>query len=100
MRTRFLRFISVCVCLLVYSAAARGEAPAAGKQVAASTSVKVKAEDGERDVTLRYLFYLPADYDTKPAEKWPLVLFLHGAGERGDDIEKVKIHGPPKLVSQ
>jgi predicted peptidase len=25
---------------------------------------------------------------------------LHGSGERGEDIEKVKIHGPPKLVSQ
>jgi hypothetical protein len=26
-------------------------------------------------------------------------MFLHGSGERGDDIEKVKTHGPPKLVA-
>ena len=34
-------------------------------------------------VTYRYQVYVPADYtgDTK----WPIVLFLHGAGERGDD---------------
>ncbi len=49
-----------------------------------------------KEVTMDYLLYLPKDYDTKA--KVPLVLFLHGAGERGDDIEKVKIHGLPKLI--
>jgi len=33
------------------------------------------------------------------AGDWPLVLFLHGAGERGDNLELVKTHGPPKLVA-
>jgi predicted peptidase len=28
------------------------------------------------------------------------MVFLHGAGERGSDLEKVKTHGPPKLVAQ
>jgi predicted peptidase len=28
----------------------------------------------------------------------PLVLFLHGSGERGDDLEKVVRHGIPKLI--
>ena len=27
-----------------------------------------------------------------------MIVFLHGAGERGSDIEKVKVHGPPKIV--
>jgi len=76
------------------------ERPAPGKQVPASTTVKVKMDDGEREVTLRYLLYLPAEYETRATEQWPLVLFLHGGGERGNDIEKVKIHGPPKLVAQ
>lgn len=49
-------------------------------------------------VSLRYLASLPKDYDQQ--EKWPLVLFLHGAGERGDDLEKVKVHGPPKLIAK
>lgn len=31
----------------------------------------------------RYVVYVPYDYD--PKEKWPVILFLHGAGERGDD---------------
>ena len=29
---------------------------------------------------------------------WPLMVFLHGAGERGSDLKKVKVHGPPKIV--
>lgn len=46
-----------------------------------------------------YLLYLPNDYSTDPARKFPLVVFLHGAGERGSDVKKVAIHGPPKLVA-
>ena len=30
--------------------------------------------------------WLPPGYD--PARRWPAILFLHGAGERGDDNEK------------
>jgi len=49
--------------------------------------------------TIFYHFFLPSDYDSKTGKRWPLLLFLHGAGERGDDIEKVKTHGPPKLLT-
>ncbi|GAA4430987.1 dienelactone hydrolase family protein [Bremerella cremea] len=45
---------------------------------------------------MHFLLYLPKGYEEQ--EHWPLVLFLHGAGERGDDLSKVKKHGPPKLV--
>lgn len=27
-------------------------------------------------------------------------MFLHGAGERGDNLDLVKLHGPPKLIEQ
>jgi len=46
---------------------------------------------------LNYLVYIPESYNDSSA-RWPLLLFLHGAGERGNDIEKVKMHGPPKLI--
>jgi len=46
---------------------------------------------------LEYLLYLPEKSEQK--ENWPLVLFLHGAGERGSDLNRVKKHGPPKLVA-
>jgi predicted peptidase len=34
------------------------------------------------------------------AERKPLLLFLHGKGERGDDPERVRAHGPPQLYPQ
>lgn len=52
----------------------------------------------KKDVSINYLQYLPKDYDKK--DKWPLLLFLHGAGERGNNLELVKKHGPPKLIEQ
>ncbi|HUG20786.1 MAG TPA: phospholipase, partial [Planctomycetaceae bacterium] len=63
------------------------------------------AEDGQQkskletqvEVSVDYLLSLPTDYESK--EAWPLVLFLHGAGERGNDLELVKKHGPPKLIA-
>ena len=48
-------------------------------------------------VNLDYLLYLPKDYDQK--DSWPLLLFLHGSGERGENLELVKKHGPPKLIA-
>lgn len=51
-----------------------------------------------RDVSARYLIYLPRSYDRNRAERWPLLLFLHGAGERGDDIQRIKVNGPPKFL--
>ncbi len=47
----------------------------------------------------RLQLYLPQGFDSTPGRKWPLIIFLHGSGERGDDIEKVKLHGPPKIVA-
>jgi len=49
-------------------------------------------------VILKALVTTPPDYD--PAkESLPMIVFLHGAGQRGDDLEKVKIHGIPKYFS-
>ena len=42
---------------------------------------------------------LPAGYDADDRE-WPLLIFLHGAGERGDDLELVGVHGPLKEVRE
>ncbi len=47
-----------------------------------------------------YLAYTPERYQAKAKKKFPLMLFLHGAGERGDDLELLKVHGPPKLIAQ
>ena len=49
---------------------------------------------------MNYLLFLPADYSKSSPKKWPLMLFLHGAGERGTNIWKVAAHGPPKNLDK
>jgi predicted esterase len=65
-------------------------------------SLSVKAQQTPQTFVqeTHYLLSLPVGYDTDTTKRWPLVLFLHGSGESGFDLEKVKVHGPPKLVEQ
>lgn len=56
---------------------------------------------------IAYLEYLPQDYDVN-SDKYPIVIFLHGIGEKGPNttdtsllgqyINDVTTHGPPKHV--
>lgn len=44
-----------------------------------------------------YFVYLPKGYNKNDSKKWPVLLFLHGNGERGnglDELDYVLIHGP------
>ncbi len=53
-----------------------------------------------KKVQLNYLLFLPKDYYSEPEKKFPMILFLHGAGERGDNLELLKLHGIPKIVEK
>jgi predicted peptidase len=44
-----------------------------------------------------YLLFLPQGYE-KSNQRWPLMLFLHGAQESGTNLASLKRHGPPKYV--
>jgi predicted peptidase len=48
----------------------------------------------------KYLTYLPPQYKNDETKKWPLIIFLHGASLRGNDPEKIKKFGIPKLISE
>jgi len=52
-----------------------------------------------KKVSYQYLQFLPKAYEAEQERAWPTILFLHGLGESGNDLEKVKIHGPPKIVA-
>lgn len=49
--------------------------------------------------SMHYLVNYPAGYQQDTAE-WPLVLFLHGGGESGTNLEKVKKNGLPKHLAE
>ena len=80
--------VTATICLLAYL-------PANADQ---NTVTFKKKQSGTNQLT--YLLSLPDGYDKDPEKKWPLVIFLHGSGERGSDINKVKIHGPPMLIEK
>ena len=89
------RTIVSLVCMVLLLSAARlarpaDQPPEPGKQQAQKLDRTVH-------VALDYLLYLPKEYS--PQESWPVLLFLHGAGERGNDLDRVKVHGPPKLIA-
>ncbi|MFT7721667.1 MAG: dienelactone hydrolase family protein [Roseateles sp.] len=46
----------------------------------------------------RLWLWLPHGYAQR-RERWPLLVFLHGSGERGTDLGQVKVHGPPRLAA-
>jgi predicted peptidase len=71
------------------------EWPRAGQQVPSRATLSLP---GGSETEVRYLLYLPADYSS--SRKWPLLLFLHGSGERGDDLERVKRLCPPKMLAR
>lgn len=45
---------------------------------------------------IKYLEYMPQVHEG--SQELPLLIFLHGMGERGDDLNKLKVHGPPSFL--
>src|SRR5262249_12762161 len=73
--------------------------PAADSNSSQSQTSKEFHFHNVQTATVKYLLFGPKGYDTS-SKRWPLILFLHGAGERGSDVWKVATHGPPKNVQQ
>jgi len=52
---------------------------------------------------INYLLFLPEGYGKGLPRQWPLIVFLHGSGERGrtiEDLENLKTEGLPKLIAE
>lgn len=50
-----------------------------------------------------YYEYLPESYTNDPDQTYPIVLFFHGLGERGNggsDLSKLLMWGPPKAINE
>jgi len=76
--------VPLAALAMLVTVAAFGQSP----QKALSTTVQTQ---------VHYLAFFPKSYSEK-GNPVPLIVFLHGSGERGSDLEKVKAWGPPALV--
>ena len=87
-----------------------------------SAQSKYRLIDAQQETVLKdiysYYLYYPENYEDDinvvstdsisdkkeikkfPEKKFPLLLFLHGGGESGESLVKVKGNGPPKLIAQ
>ena len=77
MRNVIAGIFPILICLLETVTNGEDQSP----QTAEKLDVQIR-------VTFKYLLHLPEGYEKK--DSWPLMLFLHGAGENGDDLEMVK----------
>jgi poly(3-hydroxybutyrate) depolymerase len=75
------------MCLLLpYRSSAQG----------AQSKITVKLATG---VTTGAWLHLPDDYNTT-STSYPLIIFIHGVGEGGTDVNAVLAHGVPKMIAQ
>ena len=99
-----MRRIVIHICTLVAVSVFLNESTMAddqkpGTQIATKLEGTIETNGVKTDFEVRYLQFLPENYkaDGKP---FPVILFLHGAGERGDNIDLVKKWGPPRIVEK
>lgn len=88
------RLLPLLPLVVVLSACTTASSPKSAPDVSGAATLDVTMQS-----TWRYLVQLPEGY-ASDGRAWPLVVFLHGSGERGADLQKVAKHGPPKLVAE
>lgn len=89
--------------MIALAAAALVAAPLQGAPATASPSALVEGQRPHAALAPDgYAFQLhlpPGAAARKPASRYPLMIFLHGSGERGGDLARVTAHGPPKRAA-
>lgn len=80
---------------IVAATALPSQAASAQSLVAGQHPQRALVPDG-----YRYQLFIPRHATDPKGREWPLLFFLHGSGERGDDIDRVKVHGPPKIADR
>ncbi len=58
----------------------------------------IEQEEVYNPSSLNYLLFLPRDTTARIEGKFPLILSLHGIGERGSDLQRVKRDGLPRML--
>ncbi|CAG0928326.1 hypothetical protein TFLX_00845 [Thermoflexales bacterium] len=73
------------------------QAPSA-QQPFSSTLQILKSTGEMQAVDVQGLLYVPVDYGRDAQRRWPLIVFLHGSGERGDDPQRLTSIGLPQIL--
>lgn len=85
--------------LFVFAMLFQARTECLAQTVASGSTIESRVFQADDASKLQYWLYLPPGY-ADSQEKWPLIIFLHGSGERGDNLDAVKKHGPPRLTAE
>lgn len=91
---KIIVFGVLLVAMMLGALGVGAQEQAAGSQAPAKFEKQIV-----KTIKAEYLLYLPKEYGKEADKKWPLMVFLHGSGESGTDVQKVAKHGPPKLIA-
>jgi poly(3-hydroxybutyrate) depolymerase len=83
------KVLSIATCLLLFWSAAFSQQVPRG----------VTASNG---VFIGFYEYTPTDYSANPNEKYPIIIFLHGIGERGNGTSELPLvagQGIPRYIA-
>lgn len=89
----FIHFLMFLIVLSSCKTASEDMSDTSSESRLERRSFQSTATDLERD----FYVYVPKGYDDDPEKEWPMMLFLHGNGERGngkDELDWVLVHGP------
>lgn len=64
-----------------------------------TVGITARSVSGDIGNIKQYLLYIPSTYNQKPSYKWPLIIFLHGIGEIGTDVNKLRYVALPKVIT-
>src|SRR5689334_3939177 len=99
MRVRMTRLIQMFLTVGMLVIGSTGMLAASASNMGTTQSAKQFKFSQGTNGTINYLLFLPQGYSTDAEKRWPLMLFLHGAGERGTNVWRAAIHGPPSKVA-
>ena len=69
-----------------------------GKQITATLPEEISAKT--KYLNKNFLIYTPKTYTNDKSKPSPLMIFLHGKGERGNDLKIDHIMSPPRIVHE
>ncbi len=97
MNMKFVVRLTIFLLAIVFSNSIKAQAPYG------SAGDHTPVPFGSPETPFGYYEYLPLDFDATSGDNYPLVLFYHGYGERGNgtsDLNDILLFGPPKLINQ
>ena len=63
-----------------------------------TVEVREPSGEGSQMGSVRSLLYLPEEYGADPDRRWPLILYLHGSGEAGEDLDLLLSQPLPEML--